>query len=93
MQAAKAATPTKPVPLPACAQPIERFGDDNTAVTMPTTMFAAGQSIEAAIGDSACWFIPAFCAFVFLLGYCLPDQNGDSWWGCGGAGGTPMAMR
>ena len=37
MQATKPAKPTKPAPLPACAQPIERFGDDNTAVTIPTT--------------------------------------------------------
>ena len=37
MQAAKAATPTKPVPLPACDQPIERFADENTSVTIPTT--------------------------------------------------------
>ena len=37
MQAAKAATPTRSVPLPACDQPIKRFGDDNTSVTIPTT--------------------------------------------------------
>ena len=38
MQAAKPAKIAKPTrPVPACAQPIERFGDDNTAVTMPTT--------------------------------------------------------
>ena len=37
MQATKPAKPTKPAPLPACAQPIERFGDDSTMVTMPTT--------------------------------------------------------
>ena len=38
MQAAKPAKTAKPTrPVPACAQPIERFGDDNTAVTMPTT--------------------------------------------------------
>ena len=43
----------------------------------PLTMFAAGQSIEAAVGDSACWVVPAFCAFVFLLGYCLRDEDGD----------------
>ena len=43
----------------------------------PLAMFAAGQSIEAAVGDSACWIIPAFCSFVFFLGYCLPDEDGD----------------
>ena len=38
MQATKPAKTAKPTrPVPACAQPIERFGDDNTAVTMPTT--------------------------------------------------------
>ena len=38
MQAAKPAKAVKPTkPVLACAQPIERFGDDNTAVTMPTT--------------------------------------------------------
>ena len=35
MQAERPAAPAKPVP--ACAQPIEWFGDDNMAVTMPTT--------------------------------------------------------
>ena len=35
MQAEKPAAPAKPVS--ACAQPIEWFGDDNMAVTMPTT--------------------------------------------------------
>ena len=38
MQATKPAETAKPTrPVPACAQPIERFGDDNTSVTMPTT--------------------------------------------------------
>ena len=38
MQAAKPATTAKPTkPVPARAQKMERFGDDNTAVTMPTT--------------------------------------------------------
>ena len=37
MQATKPAKHTKSAPLPACAQPIERFGDDSTAVTIPTT--------------------------------------------------------
>ena len=38
MQAAKPAKTAKPTrPVPACAQPIERFGDDSTAATMPTT--------------------------------------------------------
>ena len=45
----------------------------------PLMMLAAGQSIEAAVGNFACWIIPASCAFVFLFGYCLPDKNGDSW--------------
>ena len=45
----------------------------------PLIMLAAGQSIEAAVGNFACWIIPASCAFVFLFGYCLPDKNGDSW--------------
>ena len=35
MQAERPAAPAKPVP--ACAQPIEWSGDDNIAVTMPTT--------------------------------------------------------
>jgi len=45
----------------------------------PLFMFRAGQSIEAAVGDSAFWNIPALCAGVFLFLYCLPDNNGDSW--------------
>jgi len=37
----------------------------------PLMMLTAGQSIEAAVGDSACWVVPAFCCFLFLLG-CIP---------------------
>ena len=45
----------------------------------PLMMFAAGQSIEAAVGDSVCWVVPAFCTFGFLLGYysCLRYEDAD----------------
>ena len=45
MQAEKPAAPAKPVP--ACAQPIEWFGDDNMAVTMPTTTQRTGNDEHA----------------------------------------------
>ena len=48
MQAEKPAAPAKPAkPVPSCAQPIEWFGDDNMAVTMPTTTQRTGNDEHA----------------------------------------------
>ena len=48
MQAEKLAAPAKPAkPVPSCAQPIEWFGDNNMAVTMPTTTQRTGNDEHA----------------------------------------------
>ena len=44
MQLAKPARQAEPMKsTPTCAQPIERFGDDNPALTMPTTTRMVGK--------------------------------------------------
>ena len=60
MQAAKAATPTKPVPLPACDQPIERFADENTSVTIPTTTTRTNKVEHASRHVRTCKSVRAF---------------------------------
>ena len=58
MQAEKPAAPAKPVP--ACAQPIEWFGDDNMAVTMPTTTQRTGNEEHANRRARTCNSVRAF---------------------------------
>ena len=61
MQADKPAAPAKPAkPVPACAQPIEWFGDDNMAVTMPTTTQRTGNDEHANRRARTCKSVRAF---------------------------------